>query len=98
MTKTSAHALTPRSPRVERDSTKPDGSKKSNMFSIGLAINMAWQLAIVSLLPVIGGAMLDSNFETAPWFTLTGLVLASAGSVVVVWRTLKTMSEEDADV
>lgn len=67
------------------------------MFSAGLALTMAWQLAMVSLLPVIGGALFDANFDTGPWLTLTGLVVASAGSIVVVWRTLKTMSEYDKE-
>lgn len=50
---------------------------------------MSWQLAIVFLIPVIGGVKLDKHFGTSYLFTFIGLGLATLGSGAVMWRTLK---------
>ncbi len=52
------------------------------------ALNMSWQLAIVVLLPVIGGVTLDKHFGTAV-YTYIGLGVALIGSGVVMWRTMQ---------
>lgn len=54
-----------------------------------MALNMSWQLAIVFLVPVIGGVKLDKHFQTSYLFTFIGLGLATIGSGVVMWRALK---------
>lgn len=50
---------------------------------------MSWQLAIVILIPVVGGVQLDKHFATSYAFTFVGLGLALLGSGVVMWRTLQ---------
>lgn len=54
-----------------------------------MALNMSWQLAIVFLVPVIGGVKLDKHFGSKYLFTFIGLGIATLGSGVVMWRTLK---------
>lgn len=50
---------------------------------------MSWQLAIVVLVPILGGVALDKAFKTSDVYTLIGLALALIGSGVVMWRTVQ---------
>jgi len=52
-------------------------------------LNMSWQLAIVVLVPIIGGYKLDEHFNTLPLITIIGLVVASLGMALVVWNQLQ---------
>jgi F0F1-type ATP synthase assembly protein I len=52
------------------------------------AIGMSWQLAIIVLLPVIGGYKLDQANGTSPWWTLAGVTLGVIGSIFVIRRAL----------
>lgn len=52
------------------------------------ALNMGWQLAVVVLLPIVGGYKLDAHYSTLPLWTLVGLVVSLAGSIVVIRRAL----------
>jgi hypothetical protein len=54
------------------------------------AANMSWQLAVVVLLPVIGGAELDKALGNSYIFTIIGLVLALGLSTVIMWRAMQT--------
>ncbi len=65
---------------------------------VGTVLNMGWRLAMTFLLPVIIGAWLDKRFDTAPSYTLTGLFIAIAGSVMVVWTTVKEVNAETAEM
>lgn len=56
------------------------------------ALNMSWQLAVVVLVPLIGGAKLDDVFDTAPALTILGFIVASAGLALVLWRQLQRLS------
>lgn len=63
--------------------------KTSSQQFIGMALNMGWQLAVVVLVPIVGGATIDKAANTKPMFTLIGLVLAAVGIATVLWRTLQ---------
>ena len=52
-------------------------------------IDMSWQMALVVLIPVVGGFKLDNKLDTLPMFTISGFVLAMAGMGLVVRRQLK---------
>lgn len=54
-----------------------------------MALNMSWQLAIVVLVPVIGGVWLDKSFDTSHLYTFIGLAVALLGCIAVMWRTLQ---------
>lgn len=56
------------------------------------ALNMSWQLAIVVLVPILGGYALDMRFNSLPLWTATGFVLALLSMVAVVWRQYKLFS------
>lgn len=53
-----------------------------------MAVQMSWQLALVVLVPVIGGVELDKMFKTS-YILFIGLAVAVLGSVVVMWRTMQ---------
>lgn len=66
-----------------------NSAKGSVSTFIFMALNMSWQLAIVFLVPVIGGVKLDKHFGTSYLFTFIGLAVATVGSGVIMWLTLK---------
>lgn len=55
-------------------------------------LTMSWQLAIVVLVPLFIGNKLDTHFNTAPLWTLVGLVLALICVALIVWRQFKLFS------
>jgi F0F1-type ATP synthase assembly protein I len=62
---------------------------------IGLTISMAWQLAVVVLVPVFGGHLLDAHLHpnATPIYTLIGLLLAIVGMIVIVRQTLRELNK-----
>lgn len=55
-----------------------------------MAAHLTWQLAIVVLVPVIGGAELDKAMGTHRTWTFIGLGVALVGSILVMWRAVRT--------
>ncbi len=49
---------------------------------------MSWQLAIVILVPVIGGYQLDKKMDVTI-YTFVGLAVAFVGAGLVMWRTMQ---------
>ena len=93
MSKTPAHQST--SP-VAKGGKKPlqfEQTPFQRQTFFVMALNMSWQLAVVVLLPVIGGAELDKHLGTRYIFTLIGLLVAVVASSVVVWRALQTANQ-----
>lgn len=76
---------------LEKPNFKETKHQRGQFFV--MAINMSWQLAIVVLVPVIGGAELDEHLGTGYTFTIVGLVLAVVASSVVVWRALQIANQ-----
>lgn len=58
----------------------------------GAVLNMSWQLAVVVLVPVLGGHWLDGHYHTAPLWLLVGFGIAIAGMVLTVWRQYRNLS------
>jgi F0F1-type ATP synthase assembly protein I len=56
---------------------------------LNLALNMSWQLAIVVIVPIVGGHMLDGHFNTTPWLTIVGAVVAAVGVIAILRLTVK---------
>lgn len=54
-----------------------------NLFLI-LLLSMTWQLAIVVLIPLVGGHELDKHYHTAPLWTVIGGVVALLGVAAVL--------------
>jgi F0F1-type ATP synthase assembly protein I len=76
-----------------KNKNKPDVTKNRadnpEKEFLGAALSMSWQLAVVVLVPVIGGFELDKKLGTLPGLTMAGFVLAMVGLSLVVWRQLQ---------
>lgn len=59
---------------------------------LSAATNMSWQLAIVVLVPILGGVKLDDVLGWTPVLTIAGFVLALVGMALVVRRQLQLYS------
>lgn len=96
MTKTSASANTsPKGSTASHAHAAGDYASNPSGIVVGLTVSMSWQLALVVLLPLVGGHFIDDRLRPngTPIFTLTGLLLAIAGMVMVVRRTVKELNK-----
>jgi predicted F0F1-ATPase subunit len=64
---------------------------------VGATMNMGWRLAITVVVPIVAGVKLDEHFQTAPSYTLTGLILAAAAGSAAVWATIKEVNVETSN-
>jgi F0F1-type ATP synthase assembly protein I len=87
MTKAHTSAPSPTS-----SSPKKEAKTESNPTSvfISMALDMTWRLAIVVLVPIIGGFKLDEHFRTTPGLTILGFLIAMTGTGLVMWQTLRS--------
>lgn len=70
-------------------SSEPQKSNTARQQFLVAAMNMSWQLAVVVLVPVIGGVELGKTLGApSPW-TFTGLAVALVGSCLVMWRAVQ---------
>lgn len=89
-----ATLATPPSTRGENDQTNFDDQvlyQRSLFF--GMVLNMSWQLAVVVIVPIVGGHMLDEHYNSSPWLTVAGLAVAALGIIGVLVRTVKMANE-----
>ena len=63
--------------------------KSDRQVFVVAVLNLTWQMALVVLVPIIGGYELDHHFSTLPLLTIGGFVLASFGVAIVLWRQLQ---------
>lgn len=80
-----------------KSAAKTDGSANYRKDFLVAAANMSWQLAIVVLVPIIGGFELDKKLDTFPALTIVGFVIAMCGMALVVWRQMQLFSPDAAD-
>jgi F0F1-type ATP synthase assembly protein I len=94
MIETKAPTKTP-SPAKNTDKTpKMGGSERSQAaIFVSMALDMSWRLAVVVLVPIIGGFELDKATGNSPVFLILGFVLAMAGMALVMWRTLQVANK-----
>jgi hypothetical protein len=59
---------------------------------LSATLSMSWQLALVVLIPIVGGFELDKKLHTLPFLTIVGFVLAVGGTSLVVWRQLQLIA------
>jgi protein-S-isoprenylcysteine O-methyltransferase Ste14 len=93
MTKTIAPRQTPSPANSFKPLSKvgKNSDNPSTVF-ITLALDMSWRLAIVVLVPIIGGFELDRRLHTTPLLIITGFLLAMAGMALVLWQMLQTVN------
>ncbi len=62
-----------------------DAVYQQKMF-ISMALSMSWQLALVVIVPIVGGHILDQHYHKEPLLTLVGLAVAAMGVFGVLHR------------
>lgn len=70
---------------------------QQNMF-IAMTLTMSWQLALVVIVPIVGGHFLDDHYKMTPWLTLAGLTVAIIGVFGVLTRTVSEANRRVNDV
>jgi F0F1-type ATP synthase assembly protein I len=93
-------------PKSEQSAIQPT-SKKTTQQSPGsanqafyqqslffsLALDMTWQLALVVIIPIVGGFLLDRHFHTTPWLTVIGFAVAGIGVFGVLTRIVSQATQ-----
>jgi len=72
----------------------PQVDRSPSAVFITLVLDMTWRLAIVILVPVIGGYELDKALKTTPTITILGFVVAMAGMAFILWKTLQVANRQ----
>lgn len=82
-----------RPPEDEKD--RPRGGSKSSSSP-----NAAWSIAVIGmemgvsvLLLTLGGAWLDSRYDTSPWCTLAGAGLGMLGGFSALFSQVRRVSD-----
>lgn len=65
-----------------------DAFYQSNLF-IKMALDMTWQLALAVIIPIVGGFWLDRQFDTAPYLTITGFLIAALLVLLILRQVVK---------
>ena len=60
---------------------------------IAAALSMGWQLAVVVVIPIVGGFYLDQHLHQSSIWEIVGFVVALLGFVVVVRRQVTDLNE-----
>jgi len=82
-------SATPKNHQAEPGTDKFVEAMYQRSIFLNMALNMTWQLAIVFLVPIVGGFELDKHLKTKPWLTITGVVVAMLGTLLILRQTLK---------
>lgn len=81
--------------------TSPAVSEKNDQLAtaeirstfFAAALSMGWQLAVVVVIPIVGGYYLDQRLDVAATWEIVGFVVALLGFIVVVRRQLLDFNE-----
>lgn len=99
MKQTTAPVTTPSPKQKATQSPSKSTSKTDDPTAafVGATLDMSWRLAVVVLVPIIGGNALDQKLGFSPILLISGFVLAFAGVIVVMRQTLHTINEATKD-
>jgi F0F1-type ATP synthase assembly protein I len=76
---------------------KPDASTEAQGKFLAMALSLGWQLLVVFLLPIMAGYALDKKTHHDSLFLVIGFVIAIAGFVLVLWRTVQLADQQYSD-
>ncbi|HUY53001.1 MAG TPA: AtpZ/AtpI family protein [Candidatus Dormibacteraeota bacterium] len=72
---------------------KNEQNSNSSISLLNATLQMSWKLAIVVLVPLIGGVKLDERWKLFPYLTIIGSLLAIGGFIYVIWKTLADFNQ-----
>ncbi|HSX30893.1 MAG TPA: hypothetical protein VLE99_03165 [Candidatus Saccharimonadales bacterium] len=79
-------------PNTSNSTGTANATRPGRQF-VALALDMSWKLAVVVLVPVLGGVGLDKAIGVKYAYLLIGLAVAAMGTAVVLWQTLQTANK-----
>ncbi len=79
------------------DDYMQDQADAAKKLFIGSTMNLSFRLAITVLIPLVGGIKIDQRYDSAPSFTLAGIVLAISFGTAAVMSTVKEVNELQAE-
>ena len=79
----------PRTPTSETGGGQSHSNQGSKQAFVALALDMSWRLAVVVLVPVVGGVQLDKRLGSSHVWLFVGLGVALIGSTAVMWRAMQ---------
>jgi hypothetical protein len=74
-------------------SSTPQKASNSRQQFLVAALNMSWQLAVVVLVPLIGGVELGKKLGSPTAWTFVGLGVAFVGAGLVMWRAMQAANK-----
>lgn len=80
------------SPAVD-EKPKPATTAEIRSTFFAAALSMGWQLAVVVVIPIVGGYYIDQWRHSAATWEIVGFVVALLGFIVVVRRQLLDFNE-----
>ncbi len=78
--------MTPSPSHKDKSRTVASNFNASSVF-ISTALDMSWRLAIVVIIPIVIGALLDDHYKVGALYLIIGLVLALVLAVLVVYQS-----------
>jgi F0F1-type ATP synthase assembly protein I len=63
---------------------------------VSMVLSMSWQLAIIVIVPIVGGYLLDQKLASSPIFVFVGLAIAILGMVGLLRRTVQVANAKVA--
>jgi len=72
---------------------KVDKTTSQSSLFVSMALDMSWRLALVVLVPIIGGFELDKKLDTTPLLSIVGFGLAMIGTGLIMWQTMQTANK-----
>jgi F0F1-type ATP synthase assembly protein I len=78
---------------MAKNASKVENTKSPSGVFMGMALDMSWRLAVVVLVPIIGGFYLDEAFNTSPLLVILGFILAMVGMYFVMKQTVNAANE-----
>lgn len=82
-------SMTPSPDALSKSEAGVDRSKSDRSIFIAAVLNLTWQMAIVVLVPIVGGYYLDKYFHTVPLITIVGFVVSSFCVAIVLKQQLE---------
>ena len=91
MKKAAAPTPMPKDNRSDKSVGPPTTNLQSQF--LGAVLGLSWRLAIVVLVPVVGGYKLDQHFRQSPTWTISGFLVAIIGVYLLLRQILRQLNE-----
>ena len=94
--KTKAPNLTPSPRKVKQSPAVVKDSNPSAVF-VSMALDMSWRLALVVLIPIVGGNYIDKHYKTGHMYLIVGFALAIIGAGWVMFSIYRSANQVDKE-